>query len=52
QRVGVGLGSFRYESLRDVTRAIKRLNGFRLYGHRIAISMAKFGVRSSFWRKV
>ncbi|KAK5844423.1 hypothetical protein PVK06_000561 [Gossypium arboreum] len=37
-------GFIRYESLRDVTRAIERLNGFRLYGHRIAISMAKLAV--------
>ncbi|MFQ6621179.1 hypothetical protein Gotur_001703 [Gossypium turneri] len=34
---GRRFGFIRYESLRDVTRAIERLNGFRLYGHRIAI---------------
>ncbi|KAK8674581.1 hypothetical protein V6N13_032690 [Hibiscus sabdariffa] len=35
-----------------VFRAIERLNGYPLYGSRIAVSLAKFNGRSSYWRKV
>ncbi|MBA0822150.1 hypothetical protein Goarm_018964 [Gossypium armourianum] len=35
----------------NANRAIKRLNRFRLYGFRIEVSTARFGIRSFFWRK-
>ncbi|KAK8484718.1 hypothetical protein V6N11_014467 [Hibiscus sabdariffa] len=35
-----------------VFRAIERLNDYPLYGSRIAVSLAKFNGRSSYWRKV
>ncbi|KAL4318899.1 hypothetical protein GQ457_18G023820 [Hibiscus cannabinus] len=37
---------------KDAFRAIERLNGYPLYGSHIAVSLARFNGRSSYWRKV
>ncbi|KAL4385330.1 hypothetical protein GQ457_15G029650 [Hibiscus cannabinus] len=51
-RRGRKFGFVRYASKMDADRAIARLNGFRLFGYRIEVSMAKFGGRTSYWRRV
>ncbi|KAK8626628.1 hypothetical protein V6N13_134264 [Hibiscus sabdariffa] len=45
-------GFVRFASQADADRAILRLNGFILFGYRVSVSRAKFGSRTSYWRKV
>ncbi|KAK8675404.1 hypothetical protein V6N13_033471 [Hibiscus sabdariffa] len=49
---GRKFGFVRYASKTDADRAIARLNGFRLFGYRIEVSIAKFESRTSYWKKV
>ncbi|KAL4335795.1 hypothetical protein GQ457_07G001550 [Hibiscus cannabinus] len=49
---GERFGFVRFSNSTDAFRAIERLDGFSLFGFRIAVSLARFNVRCSFWRKV
>ncbi|KAK8626631.1 hypothetical protein V6N13_134267 [Hibiscus sabdariffa] len=42
----------RFASQADADRGILRLNGFIFFGYRVSVSRAKFGSRTSYWRKV
>ncbi|KAL4310349.1 hypothetical protein GQ457_01G030280 [Hibiscus cannabinus] len=44
-------GFVRYANRREADRAIERLDGSFLYGFRISVMLARFNVRTSFWRK-
>ncbi|KAK8598800.1 hypothetical protein V6N13_076746 [Hibiscus sabdariffa] len=50
-RAGRRFGFVRFSNRLDANRAIERLDGFRLYGSRISVSVAKYNGRSLFWRK-
>ncbi|KAK8684001.1 hypothetical protein V6N13_040039 [Hibiscus sabdariffa] len=49
---GWRFGFVRYAAKAYATRALSRLNGFILFGSRVSVSLARFGPRMSFWRKV
>ncbi|KAK8624876.1 hypothetical protein V6N13_089762 [Hibiscus sabdariffa] len=51
-KYGERSGFVRFSNITDAFRAIERLNGYPLYGSRIAVSLARFNGRSSYWRKV
>ncbi|KAK8617135.1 hypothetical protein V6N13_117102 [Hibiscus sabdariffa] len=51
-RRGRKFGFVRYASKTDADREIVRLNDFRLFGYRIEVSIAKFGGKTSYWRRV
>ncbi|KAK8661614.1 hypothetical protein V6N13_091212 [Hibiscus sabdariffa] len=51
-RNGKRFGFVRFSSKVDANRAISRLNGSRLYRYRVLVALAKFGSRTSYWRKV
>ncbi|KAK8652520.1 hypothetical protein V6N13_126551 [Hibiscus sabdariffa] len=51
-RSGRRFGFVRYLSNTDAERVILRLNGFTLFDYRIEVSIAKFGNRTSYWRKI
>ncbi|KAK8652512.1 hypothetical protein V6N13_126543 [Hibiscus sabdariffa] len=51
-RTGRRFGFVRYLSNTDAKRVISRLNGFTLLDYRIEVSRAKFGNRTSYWRKI
>ncbi|KAK8595072.1 hypothetical protein V6N13_015981 [Hibiscus sabdariffa] len=48
---GRWFGFVRYASKSEAERSISRLDGFRLFGSRVSVSFAKFGVRTSYWKK-
>ncbi|KAL4312316.1 hypothetical protein GQ457_01G010310 [Hibiscus cannabinus] len=50
-REGKRFGFVRYSNKVDASRAIERLNGFKLYGYRLLVSFARFNARTSFWRR-
>ncbi|KAK8623423.1 hypothetical protein V6N13_118308 [Hibiscus sabdariffa] len=51
-RWGNRFGFVRFGRRVDADRAMERLNGFLLYGSRLSVSLAKYKVRQSYWRKV
>ncbi|KAK8582796.1 hypothetical protein V6N13_069564 [Hibiscus sabdariffa] len=48
---GTRFGFVRYANRRDAYRAIERLDGSFVYGFRISVMLARFNVRTSYWRK-
>ncbi|KAK8715603.1 hypothetical protein V6N13_042933 [Hibiscus sabdariffa] len=51
-RHGKRFGFVRFSNRWDANRAIEILNGFILYGSRISVSIARYGSRLTYWRKV
>ncbi|GMI67050.1 hypothetical protein HRI_000374300 [Hibiscus trionum] len=49
---GRRFGFVRFGNKFEAVRAIKRLNGFVLFGSKIRVSMARFKPRQSYWRRV
>ncbi|KAK8665180.1 hypothetical protein V6N13_005354 [Hibiscus sabdariffa] len=50
-KAGMRFGFVRFSNRTDAERAIERLNGFNLYGFRLSVSLAKYNVRTAYWRK-
>ncbi|KAL4310494.1 hypothetical protein GQ457_01G032390 [Hibiscus cannabinus] len=50
-RKGRRFGFVRFSNRKDADRAVERLNGFKLFGFRLFVSVARFNVRTSYWRK-
>ncbi|KAK8603273.1 hypothetical protein V6N13_085464 [Hibiscus sabdariffa] len=48
---GKRFGFIRFANRWDALRAIERLDGFRLYGYRISVKMARFNIRTSYWKR-
>ncbi|KAK8656377.1 hypothetical protein V6N13_098330 [Hibiscus sabdariffa] len=51
-RDGSGFGFVRFTNIVDAQRAITRLDGFKLFGNRLSVSIAKYNVRSQYWKKI
>ncbi|KAK8681223.1 hypothetical protein V6N13_053630 [Hibiscus sabdariffa] len=51
-RRGMRFGFVRFSNKFDAGRPTERLNGLLLYGNRISVSLVKYNVRHSFWKKV
>ncbi|KAK8694284.1 hypothetical protein V6N13_071838 [Hibiscus sabdariffa] len=50
-KAGKRFGFVRFSNRNGAERAIERLNGFKLYGSRLLVSVARFKARTSYWRK-
>ncbi|KAK8658444.1 hypothetical protein V6N13_036650 [Hibiscus sabdariffa] len=50
-RSGNRFGFVRFSNMQDASRVMERLNGFRLYGFRLSVSIAKHQGRNWYWRK-
>ncbi|KAK8703572.1 hypothetical protein V6N13_047226 [Hibiscus sabdariffa] len=48
---GLRVGFVRFSNRKDAYRALERLNGFKPYGFRLRVSVARFNVRATFWRR-
>ncbi|KAL4378088.1 hypothetical protein GQ457_02G040230 [Hibiscus cannabinus] len=48
---GHRFGFVRFSNKRDAFRALERLNGFRLYGSKLTVSMARYNSRTLYWRR-
>ncbi|KAK8648080.1 hypothetical protein V6N13_128842 [Hibiscus sabdariffa] len=48
---GRRFGFVRFSNEKDALRAVERLNGFKLYGFRLILQMAKYKARTTYWRK-
>ncbi|KAK8703743.1 hypothetical protein V6N13_047389 [Hibiscus sabdariffa] len=48
---GRRFGFVRFSNEKDALRAVERLNGFKLYGFRLIVQMAKYKARTTYWRK-
>ncbi|KAK8701943.1 hypothetical protein V6N13_020318 [Hibiscus sabdariffa] len=42
----------RFSKKTDADRAIERLNGFKLFGSKITVSVAKYNTRVAYWRRI
>ncbi|GMI66303.1 hypothetical protein HRI_000299600 [Hibiscus trionum] len=51
-KAGRRFGFVRFANRKDANRTMERLDGFRLYGFRLSVSIAKNKRRNSFWRNV
>ncbi|KAK8712741.1 hypothetical protein V6N13_147969 [Hibiscus sabdariffa] len=51
-KAGKRFGFVRFSNKTDANRAIKRLNGFSLFGYRLSVSLSRYGGTSTYWRKV
>ncbi|KAL4284387.1 hypothetical protein GQ457_16G026650 [Hibiscus cannabinus] len=49
---GRRFGFVRFSKKIDADRAIERLNGFKLFGSKITVSVAKYNTRVAYWRRV
>ncbi|GMI70147.1 hypothetical protein HRI_000684000 [Hibiscus trionum] len=50
-KAGKRFGFVRFATWKDAYRAMERLNGFKLYGYRLTVSVARFNGRTSYWRR-
>ncbi|KAK8634096.1 hypothetical protein V6N13_014925 [Hibiscus sabdariffa] len=49
---GRRFGFVKFSNKTDADRAIERLNGFKLFGSKISVSVAKYNTRVAYWRRV
>ncbi|KAK8694616.1 hypothetical protein V6N13_072163 [Hibiscus sabdariffa] len=48
---GRRFGFFRFSNQRDADRALERLNGFHLYGFKLRVMIARFNIRTTYWKR-